>query len=223
LDGLPYPITVRNQGALDAWQQLFKAHDWSQRVCDTWATPRATCLDYINELCWHVDQRLHPHPLSQRPSDWSDTAFATAVRWAANIHFERKRGALIETTPADALKRFAAVGPKKQAKLQRHVASLYDRITVDPADAPTLPPALGTAGIRAPLWRRGHFRSQPCGPARSSRKLIFVAPILIHAERSNGQVPPPKAYEITTDRARPSRTAGRQQQTKQRIQPQERA
>jgi hypothetical protein len=375
LDGLPYPIRFRNQGALDAWQQLFKAHDWSQRMWDTWATSRATCLNCINELCWHVDQRLHSHPLSQRPSDWPDTAFATVVRWAANIHFERKRGALIETTPeldtllmhsdiddtlpmhlfsppfaaqylhlnrataehfgtaedcteqrwidgifcfvskpsssddankfipvielviiyvakyegiqaqllrgpvitpdetvtqwadailappgrqrtpqddvlmklisnmvkvflylglkdarkevsseySDALKRLVAVGPKKQAKLQRHVASLYDRITVGPADVPTLPPALGTAGIRAPHWRRGHFRSQPSGPARSSRKLIFVAPILIHAEQLNGQVPPPKAYELTTDRARPSRTAGRQQQTKQRIQPQERA
>lgn len=100
LDGLPYPVKFRNQGPLDEWQQLFKARDWSQRMWDTWATPRAACLDCINELCWHVDQRPHPHPLSQRPSDWPDTAFATVVRWAANIHFARKRGALIETTPA---------------------------------------------------------------------------------------------------------------------------
>jgi hypothetical protein len=122
---------------------------------------------------------------------------------------------------SDALKRLAAVGPKKQAKLQRRLESLYDRITVGPAAAPTLPPALGIAGIRAPHWRRGHFRAQPCGPARSARKLIFVAPILIHAERLSGQAPPPKAYELTTGRARPSRAAGGQQQTKQRTQPQE--
>lgn len=308
LDGLPYPVRFCNQGALDAWQQLFNAHGWSQRMWDTWATPRATCLDCINELCWHVDQRLHPHPLSQRSSDWPDTAFATVVRWAANIHFERKRGTLIETTPAldtllmhsdiddtlpmplfsppfgaqylhlnrataehfrtakdcvdqrwidgifcfvskpsssddankfipvielviiyvakdehsDALKRLAAVGPKKQAKVQRRLESLYDRITVGPASAPAVPAAPRTADIRAPHWRRGYFRSQPCRPACNSRKLIFVAPILIYAERLSDQAPRPKAYELTTGRARPSRAAGRQQQTKQRIQPRER-
>lgn len=375
LDGLPYPVKFRNQGPLDEWQQLFKARDWSQRMWDTWATPRAACLDCINELCWHVDQRPHPHPLSQRPSDWPDTAFATVVRWAANIHFARKRGALIETTPAldtllmhsdlddtlpmhlfsppfgaqylhlnrataehfmtaedradqrwingsfcfvskpslsddankfipvielvityvakddgiraqllrgpmitpdqpvtqwadailtppgqqrtsqddvliklisnmvnvflylglkdarkevrrehsDALKRLAVVGPKKRAKVLRRLESLYDRITVGPADVPTLPPPLGTAGIRAPHWWRSHFRSQPCGPGRGSRQLIFVAPILIHAEQLSGEAPPPKAYELTTGRVRTSRTAGRQQQTKQRIQPRDHA
>lgn len=375
LDGLPYPVKFRNQGALDEWERLFRAHEWSQRMWDTWTTPRATCLDCINELCWQIDQHLHPHPRSQRPPDWPDAGFATVVRWAANIHFERKCGTLIETTPAhdtlllhsdiddtlpmqlfsppfaaqylhlnrataehfrtakdcteqrwidgifcfvskpsssddsnkfipvielviiyvakdegiraqllrgpmitpdetvtqwadailapqggvrtpqddvtmklinnmvkvflyldlkdarkevspeysDALKRLAAVGPKKQAKLQRRLETLYDRITVGPASAPAMPAALGTAGIRAPHWRRGHFRAQPCGPARSSRKLIFVAPILIHAYRLSGQAPPPKVYGLTTDRARPPRAAGRQQQTKQRIQPQERA
>lgn len=366
LDGLPYPAKFRNQGALDEWECLFKAHDWSQRMWNAWATARSTCLDCINELCWQVDQRLHSHPRSQRPPDWPDTAFATVVRWAANIHFERKRGALIETTPAldallmhsdiddtlpmhlfsppfsaqylrlnhataehfrttedyakqrsidgifcfvskpgssddsnkfipvielviiyatkdkgiraqllrgpmitanetvtqwadailvpqgrqrtpeddvlmklisnmvkvflylglkdarremspehsDALKRLAAVGPKKQAKLQRRLDSLYDHITVGPADAPTSPPALGTIGTRAPHWRRGHFRAQACGPARSLRKLIFVAPILIHADRLGGQVPPLKAYELTTGRIRASRAASGQQQTK---------
>jgi hypothetical protein len=375
LDGLPYPVKFRNRGALDEWERLFKAHEWSQRMWDTWTTARSTCLDCINELCWQVEHHLHPHSRYQRPPDWPDAAFATVVRWAANIHFERKCGALIETSPAldtllmhsdiddtlpmhlfsppfsaqylrlnrttaeyfrtaedcaeqrwidgifcfvskpgssddsdkfipvielviiyvtkdkgiraqllrgpmikpdetvtqwidailvpqgrqrtpeddllmklinnmvkvflylglkdarremsseysDALKRLGAVGPKKQAKLQRHIASLYDHITVGPASVPAIPPAPGTAGIRAPHWRRGHFRAQPCGPARSSRKLIFVAPILIHADRLGSQAPPPKAYELTTGRVQPSRAACGQQQTKQRIQPQERA
>ncbi|WP_296949002.1 hypothetical protein [uncultured Massilia sp.] len=124
---------------------------------------------------------------------------------------------------SDALKRLTVVGTKKQAKVQRRLESLYDRVTVGPASARAMPAAPGTAGIRAAHWQRGHFRAQPCGPARSSRKLIFAAPILIHAERLGGQAPPPKAYELTTDRARPSRAAGGQQQTKQRIQPWERA
>jgi hypothetical protein len=129
----------------------------------------------------------------------------------------------VSSEHSDALKRLAAVGPKKQAKLQRRLDSLYDRIAVGPVSAPMMPSTLGAAGSRAPHWRRGHFRAQPCGPARSSRKLIFVAPILIHADRLDGQAPPPKAYELTTSRVRPSRAAGGQQQTKQRSQPQDRA
>ena len=352
LDNLPFPIKFRNQGALEEWQRLFTAHDWSRRVWDDWAGARATCLDCINELCWQVDKHLERHSRYQRPPGWADSTLAIVARWAANIHFERKHGALIETTPAldallmqsdiddtlpmqlfsppfdaqylqlnrttaehfrtledrakgrwiegifcfmsrpgpsdnrkefitvielmvvyasndrgistrllrgpllsldetvmewaegiltpengqrttdddvliklinnmvkvflylglkdarkevnaehsAALKRLAGVGPKKQAKLQRCMDSLYDRITVGPASAPVILPAPGAAGIRAPHWRRGHFRAQPCGPARSSRKLIFVAPILIHADQLGGQAPPPKAYELTTGR-----------------------
>jgi hypothetical protein len=33
-----------------------------------------------------------------------------------------------------------------------------------------------------PHWRRGHFRNQPCGPGRSQRKLVFIAPVFIHSE-----------------------------------------
>lgn len=354
LDGLPYPVKFRNQGALEQWRGLFTAHDWSRRLWDDWATPRATCLDCINELCWQVDQHLDRRARHQRPPGWPDATFATVARWAANIHFERKCGALLETTPAldallmqsdiddtlpmqlfsppfdaqylqlnrttaehfrtpddrisgrwiegifsfvsrpsssdernefitvielvivyatndkgisaqllrgplltpdetvvqwargilmgqdvhrtpdddplmklinnmvkvflylglkdarkevntehsDALKRLAGVGPKKHAKLQRRLDTLYDHITVGPASAPAILLVPGATGIRAPHWRRGHFRAQPCGPARSSRKLIFVAPILIHADRLDGQPPPPKAYELTTGRAR---------------------
>lgn len=81
LDGLPYTVKFRNQGALDEWQRLFKAHEWSQRMWDVWATARSTCLDCINKLCWQVDQYLHPHPRSQCPPDWPDAKFATVVRW----------------------------------------------------------------------------------------------------------------------------------------------
>lgn len=355
LDGLPFPVKFRNQGALEEWRRLFTAHEWSRRVWDDWASARATCLDCINELCWQVDQHLRQHSRYQRPPGWADSTLAIVARWAANIHFERKNGALIETTPAldallmqwdiddtlpmqlfsppfdaqclqlnrataehfrtfedrtkgrwiegifcflsrpgpfenrtefitvielmivyasndrgisgrllrgpllspeetvmewvegiltpengqratdddvliklinnmvkvflylglkdarkevntehsAALKRLAGVGPKKQAELQRRIDSLYDRITVGPASAPAILTAPGAAGIRAPHWRRGHFRAQPCGPARSSRKLIFVAPILIHADQLGGQAPAPKAYELTTGRARP--------------------
>ncbi len=41
---------------------------------------------------------------------------------------------------------------------------------------------------RRPHWRRGHFRRQPYGPARSSRKLIFIKPILVNAHHFDGDV-----------------------------------
>jgi len=40
----------------------------------------------------------------------------------------------------------------------------------------------------------GHFRMQPFGAANQQRKLIFVAPVLIHAEQLQENVPAPKPY-----------------------------
>jgi len=349
LDGLPYPIKFRNRGALEEWRRLFAAHHWSQLAWDAWAQAPSTCLDCIHELRWQVEQQVAVPARNEYTSPWSDVVSSNVVKWAANIHYERKCGALIETTPAldalllhsdldgsvpmrmfsppfraqylrlhrstaeqlaspedrakqcwidgvfcfvsrpepschpaefvtvielvtvystsnqrisahmlrgpviapdesvthwadailspqqgkrtaqddvevklinymakvflylglkdarkqigadhsTALKRLAAVGPKKQAKLQRRLESVYDRITVGPASMPAPLPASADAATKAPHWRRGHFRCQPCGPARTARKLIFVAPILIHADRLGNDVPRPKAYALT--------------------------
>ena len=84
---------------------------------------------------------------------------------------------------SNAVQRLAALGPKKQAKVRRRLDALYDRITVGPASlAKSAETDSGTLHI-APHWRRGHFRLQPCGPSRSNRKLIFVSPILVRADR----------------------------------------
>lgn len=45
-----------------------------------------------------------------------------------------------------------------------------------------------------PHWRRGHIRMQPCGAGKQQRKLIFVAPVLVHAEQLQGEVPAPRSY-----------------------------
>jgi hypothetical protein len=62
LDGLPYPVKFRNQGAPDEWQRLFNAHDWSQRMWGEWAKAGSTCLDCNNELCWQVDRHTWDEP-----------------------------------------------------------------------------------------------------------------------------------------------------------------
>ena len=46
----------------------------------------------------------------------------------------------------------------------------------------------GDGSSKRPHWRRGHFRRQFYGHARSSRKLIFVKPVLVNAHRFQGDV-----------------------------------
>lgn len=94
----------------------------------------------------------------------------------------------------EALRRAAGLGERKRAKLLQRSASLYNGILVGPESL--LPPDLeGAAGGGvAPHWRRGHFRMQPFGIGNQQRKLIFVAPALIHAEQLQGDLPVPKSY-----------------------------
>lgn len=107
----------------------------------------------------------------------------------------------------EALRRAAGLGERKRAKLLQRSASLYNGIFVGPE---VLPPGAseGVAGGGvAPHWRRGHFRMQPFGIGNQQRKLIFVAPVVVHAEQLQGDVPAPKSYRagaavVRTDHAR---------------------
>lgn len=74
-----------------------------------------------------------------------------------------------------------AVGPKKAAKLRRQVADLYDRVLLGPMALPAH--LVCGRGDVAPHWRRGHFRMQAHGPQSSLRKVIFIAPTLVRADR----------------------------------------
>lgn len=50
---------------------------------------------------------------------------------------------------------------------------------------------------RRPHWRRGHFRRQPIGHARSERKLVFIRPILVNAAHFHGDIADTK-YQLRT-------------------------
>lgn len=94
----------------------------------------------------------------------------------------------------EALRRAAGLGERKHAKLLQRSASLYNGLLVGPE---ALPPGVAQGGVGggvAPHWRRGHFRMQPHGAGNHQRKLIFVAPALVHAEEMRGDVPAPKPY-----------------------------
>jgi hypothetical protein len=46
----------------------------------------------------------------------------------------------------------------------------------------------GDGSTRRPHWRRGHFRRQPYGLARSSRKLIYIKPVHVNVHRFQGDL-----------------------------------
>ena len=80
----------------------------------------------------------------------------------------------------EAAERLTRVGSKKASRIERKLASRYNRIVIGPAQFP------GHAGGEvSPHWRRGHMRMQAHGPQMSLRKLIFIAPTLIRADRLN--------------------------------------
>jgi hypothetical protein len=94
----------------------------------------------------------------------------------------------------EAMQRITGLGVKKRARLLQRAESLYNGIRVGPADLPQETAAHESGSTVAPHWRRGHFRMQACGPGRNERKLIFVAPMLIHAAQLQGDIPAPKPY-----------------------------
>ena len=83
---------------------------------------------------------------------------------------------------------FAGLGRRKREERLAQLEQLYDRYIVGPATwAET---ELGTAGDELsaghelpPHWRRGHFRQQAHGPRGSLRKLMFIAPTIVRADR----------------------------------------
>jgi hypothetical protein len=100
----------------------------------------------------------------------------------------------------DAIKRIAGLGVKKRARMLQRIESLYNGIRVGPADLPQETAAHESGSTVAPHWRRGHFRMQAYGTGRLERKLIFVAPMLIHAAQLQGEIPRPKPYRAGATR-----------------------
>lgn len=130
--------------------------------------PLVQVIDRISAKMNHA-HRVHQQALAQ---------ICTKVFLYWNVEQARR----VEETPyTNAMQQLKQLGPKKAAKLRRHVNSLYDRILLGPLDLPGT--VRGMHGEVSPHWRRGHFRMQPHGAQQSLRKVIFIAPTLVRADR----------------------------------------
>jgi hypothetical protein len=135
--------------------------------------------------------------VAEQPVDEFHRAMHVAVSYVVRVflYMALKQARVIEQPEYDeALRRAAGLGERKRAKLLQKSTSLYNSILVGPTFVPSATVAGGTGNGVAPHWRRGHFRMQPFGVGNLQRKLIFVAPVLIHADQLQGEVPAPKPY-----------------------------
>jgi hypothetical protein len=136
-------------------------------------------------------------PVAHEPLDDYIRPMHAAVSYVVKLFLYmglRQARAIEHREYDEALRRAAGLGERKRGKLLQRSASLYNGILVGPEPAPSATVGHGGGGGVAPHWRRGHFRMQPYGPGKQERKLIFVAPILIHADQIQGEAPAPKPY-----------------------------
>lgn len=139
--------------------------------------------------------------VAEQPVDEFHQSMHAAVSYVVRVflYMALKQARVMEQPEYDeALRRAAGLGERKRAKLLRKCASRYNSILVGPASVPLATAAGGAGSAVAPHWRRGHFRMQPFGAGNQQRKLIFVAPVLIHADQLQGDVPVPKPYRAGT-------------------------
>ncbi len=83
---------------------------------------------------------------------------------------------------------FPGLGRRKRDAKLAEVEQLYDRYIVGPEFLQELGVAAGSDASSkghelSAHWRRGHFRSQPYGPQASLRKVAFIAPTVVRADR----------------------------------------
>ena len=96
-------------------------------------------------------------------------------------------------THHERLKRYALLarkrGREQQAKADLEVRmtpiryAFAQEVTLYRREVRAVPaPARGTGGWTvAPHWRRGHWRSQPVGPARQERRRVAIPSVLVNA------------------------------------------
>ncbi|WP_413671748.1 hypothetical protein ACEN9H_19475 [Massilia cellulosiltytica] len=95
LNGRPYPVEWRRQGAEEAWSRaLCETHLWRR-----WSAPGTSCAAIRDEMLWQLDRNFpvaeHDNPESLRNSQ---THIANQI--SVNLLYCLHKGTVIEATPA---------------------------------------------------------------------------------------------------------------------------
>jgi hypothetical protein len=133
------------------------------------------CFTDMNDsLIEHVARAKHSLP------DATSSAIPLVQMCAKVMLYMQTAGAvrIDDLRQHDITSQLARAGKGKVSRLERRLASRYNRIIVGPAELIRY-----SATEVAPHWRRGHLRMQAHGPQFSLRKLIFIAPTLVRADR----------------------------------------
>ncbi|WP_372437194.1 hypothetical protein ACCM60_18875 [Pseudomonas chlororaphis subsp. aureofaciens] len=88
---------------------------------------------------------------------------------------------------SEAPRNFAGLGKRKRAERMAEIEQLYDRYVIGPAllDAEVMTSMTSNdlgREVRS-HWRRPHFKMQPYGPDAALRKLVFIGPTIVRADR----------------------------------------
>lgn len=153
-------------GIRDATQSLPEAfHDALSHFTFSRSTnPQVQTDDLYGTWCRHLD-------------------YVVKVLLYAELHGQQVNE---QRTYSNASRTFPGLGKRKRELRMAEVEQLYDRYIVGPLvlAEPTLAHAGDEGGSTvAPHWRRGHFRLQPHGPRASLRKVMFIAPTVVRADR----------------------------------------
>jgi hypothetical protein len=105
------------------------------------------------------------------------------------LYLDSEHSAVRHLAPYSAApKEFPGLGKRKRAEKLAEVEQLYDRYIVGPATLSEAGLSEGGKGLSkhgevGAHWRRGHFRLQAHGPKSALRKVLFVAPTIVRADR----------------------------------------
>ena len=95
----------------------------------------------------------------------------------------------------EGMRRAERAGPKKRSRQTHRLLRRYDCIEVGPTQDLVADAVAVTNSPVAAHWRRGHFRLQACGEGWLERRMIYIAPVLVHADEVAG-IPQPRDYRV---------------------------
>ncbi|MFM0649858.1 hypothetical protein PQR14_36550 [Paraburkholderia bryophila] len=138
-----------------------------------------------------IDRLLQTGPQSAQPDDvdvgqfWRRT-LDYAIKMLLYLN-ARDASVVHDRAYSTAPRLFTGLGKRKRTQRLAEIEQLYDRHLVGPAIldsgiAESVPAEGAHHEVRG-HWRRPHFRMQPHGPQASLRKLIFVGPTIVRADR----------------------------------------